>query len=105
MPRSTAPEGLRTALLARFERQRVVRTPSLRSYLAVPLTAASAAAVVLVAGALFRSPATAAADWVQIHPTTVAATAPVRVVDVDDASLDALGSAGTLIAAAPIEGP
>jgi hypothetical protein len=105
MPRSAAPEGLKTALLARFEQQQVVRTPSLWSYLAVPLTATSAAAVVLVAGALFRSPPTAAAEWVQIHPTTVAATAPVRVVDVDDASLDALGSAGTLIAAAPIEGP
>jgi hypothetical protein len=58
-----------------------------------------------VAGAALRSPGTAEAGWVRMHPSPLADRAPVRVVDVDDASLDALGHAGTLIAAGPIEGP
>jgi hypothetical protein len=109
-PRVDAPDDLRVSLLAAYERRAshgsATRSPaSLWSRLAIPLTATASAAAVLLAGVALRAPDAGAGEWVQMHPATHAASPPVRVVDVNDPALDALGSPGTLLAAAPIEGP
>ena len=109
-PRVDAPDHLKASLLATFERRESARPApwapgTLWQRLAVPLVAGASAAAVLLVGVALRAPDAGAADWVQMHPTSTAASPHVRVVDVDDPALDALGSAGTLLAAAPIEGP
>lgn len=106
-PRATAPDGLKTALLAAYERRSpappVASLATWKTRLAVPLATLASAAAVLAIGVTLRSRGADGAEWVQMHPSSIASNPPVRVVE--KPSLDALGSAVTLLAAAPMEGP